>query len=291
MQKVVLDRIHEAHQGITKCQLRAKDRVYWTSINRDIEDLVQQCSICQETSRSHTKETLIPHELPIRPWQNVGTDLFHYGENDYLIIADYYSKFPVIRKMPLHVTSQAVIKGLKNLFSEYRVPEISNGFIERTIQTVKNTIDKAKRSNKDPEMALLTLRTTPLDSNLPSPAELLIGRKMRRTYPFTCPQRKGKSKMSMKTSRGSKIHRSSNTTEEQKTSQHSYQAKLFEFKTTSLEDEHHAEESTGTTLNIDNEQDHVSKVPEVVPQEQESTCDGTRTRCGRTIKKPNRLNL
>ncbi|XP_037782061.1 uncharacterized protein K02A2.6-like [Penaeus monodon] len=192
------------HQGITKCQLRAKDSVYWTSINKDIEEIVQQCSTCQETSRSQTKETLIPHELPTQPWQYVGTDLFHYGENDYLIVADYYSKFPIIRKMPIHVTSTAVIKALKNLFSEYGVPERvysdngrqysseefvkfasnwefehitssphypqSNGFIERTVQTVKNTIDKAKRSNQDPDMALLTIRTTPLDSKLPSPS-------------------------------------------------------------------------------------------------------------------------
>ncbi|XP_047484153.1 uncharacterized protein K02A2.6-like [Penaeus chinensis] len=337
MQKIVLDRIHEGHQGITKCQLRAKDCVYWISINRDIEDLVQQCSICQETSRSHTKETLIPHELPTRPWQYVGTDLFHYGGNDFLIIAEYYSKFPVIRKMPMHVTSQAVIKGLKNLFSEYGVPEKvysdngrqysseefatfasnwefehitssphypqSNGFIERTIQTVKNTIDKAKRSNKDPEMALLTLRTTPLDSKLPSPAELLIGRKMRKEArhteavlrprskrPANTPSRPSCSssrphywKMDTRYSRGeiprTSIIHSRNTrwrylTKKQTNIRQTPQPKH------PLPDEHHAEESTGTTWNIDNEQEHVSKAPEVVPQEQESTCDGTRTRCG-----------
>ncbi|XP_063607727.1 uncharacterized protein LOC134782233 [Penaeus indicus] len=219
MLNLVLDPIHVGHQGITKCQLRAKDCVYWTSINRDIEDIVQQ-----ETSRSQTKETLIPHELPTRPWQYVGTDLFHYGENNYLIIADY-SKFPVIRKMPMHVTSTAVIKGLKNLFSEYGVLEKvysdngrqysseefatfasnwefehitssshypqSNGFIERIYQTVKNTIDKARRSNKDPDMPLLTLRTTPLDSKLPSPAELRNGKKMRSNLPLHLPTKEG----------------------------------------------------------------------------------------------------
>ncbi|XP_037782060.1 uncharacterized protein K02A2.6-like [Penaeus monodon] len=252
MQKLVLDRIHEGHQGITKCQLRAKDSVYWTSINKDIEEIVQQCPTCQETSRSQTKETLIPHELPTQPWKYVGTDLFHYGENDYLIVADYYSKFPIIRKMPIHVTSTAVIKALKNLFSEYGVPERvysdngrqysseefvkfasnwefehitssphypqSNGFIEKTVQTVKNTINKAKRSNQDPDMALLTICTTPLDSKLPSPAELLNGRKMR-SNPFTCLQRKGRNKKSMRTSRGSKTHKSSIMTQEQKNQQ------------------------------------------------------------------------
>ncbi|XP_063592470.1 uncharacterized protein K02A2.6-like [Penaeus indicus] len=370
MQKLVLDRIHEGHQGIAKCQLRAKDCVYWTSINRDIEDIVQQCSICQETSRSQTKETLIPHELPTRPWQYIGTDLFHYRENDYLIIADYYSKFPVIRKMPMHVTSTAVIKGLKNLFSEYGVPEKvysdngrqnsseefatfasnwefehitssphypqSNGFIERIIQTVKNTIDKAKRNNKDPDMALLTLRTTPLDSKLPSPAELLNGRKMRSNLSLHLPTREGQKqdvyenfKKKQDThkqyyDRGAKDQQALLPGQAVRVQDHisgrwtpatvvekSQEPRSYIVETQDggilrrnrrhikqtpqpkhpLPDEHHADEPTGTTVNMDNEQDHVSKAPTVVPQEQESTCNGTRTRSGLTIKKPNRLDL
>ena len=43
-----------------------------------------------------------------------------------------------------------------------RYPQ-SNGFIERTIQTVKNTFEKAKLSKKDPYLALLQLRNTPID--------------------------------------------------------------------------------------------------------------------------------
>ncbi|PIK34102.1 hypothetical protein BSL78_29068 [Apostichopus japonicus] len=43
MQKDILRKLHEAHQGITKCQLRAKASVFWHSINRDIEDMVKEC--------------------------------------------------------------------------------------------------------------------------------------------------------------------------------------------------------------------------------------------------------
>ena len=59
----------------------------------------------------------------------------------------------------------------------------SNGFIARPVQTVKNLIRKAETSGQDPYLALLTYRTTPVDSNLPSPAQLLTNRDFRTQLP------------------------------------------------------------------------------------------------------------
>jgi hypothetical protein len=59
----------------------------------------------------------------------------------------------------------------------------SNGFIERQVRTIKDTIKKTKASGGDIDMALLALRTTPIDSRLPSPAEMLFRRKIRGTLP------------------------------------------------------------------------------------------------------------
>ena len=52
----------------------------------------------------------------------------------------------------------------------------ANGFIERTVQTVKNILQKCKESGADPHLAMLCLRSTPLDHSIPSPAELLNSR-------------------------------------------------------------------------------------------------------------------
>ena len=52
----------------------------------------------------------------------------------------------------------------------------SNGVSERTVQTVKNVLQKCKESGQDPHLAILCLRSTPLSLDLPSPAELLNGR-------------------------------------------------------------------------------------------------------------------
>ncbi|XP_011669698.1 uncharacterized protein K02A2.6-like [Strongylocentrotus purpuratus] len=65
----------------------------------------------------------------------------------------------------------------QHITSSPRYPQ-SNGFIERQVQTVKNTMKKAKRDNIGVNKALQCLRATPLDSHLPSPAELLLGRKI-----------------------------------------------------------------------------------------------------------------
>ena len=43
----------------------------------------------------------------------------------------------------------------------------SNGFIERSIQTVKLPLKKAKESNMDSSKAILCLRSTPLDYHIP----------------------------------------------------------------------------------------------------------------------------
>ena len=43
----ILHRIHEGHQGITKCQYRARHCVYWPGINQDIKRIVESCATCQ----------------------------------------------------------------------------------------------------------------------------------------------------------------------------------------------------------------------------------------------------
>ena len=122
MQSFKLDRLHYGHFGIEKTRLRAEDSVYWININRDIETTVKSCHICQEHQPAQQHETLLPHEIPSRPWEVVGTDMFLFNDADWLIIADYYSKFPIVRKMPRPCLSSSVVSVTKQIFSETGVP-------------------------------------------------------------------------------------------------------------------------------------------------------------------------
>jgi hypothetical protein len=115
----ILSKLHKGHQGVEKSKLRAKDCVYWINISKDIETTTAQCPTCQQYRASQTRETFIlPREVLTHPWQTLGIDLFEFEGDNYLIIVEYYSKFPFIEKMPVHCTAKAVVKATKKLFSE-----------------------------------------------------------------------------------------------------------------------------------------------------------------------------
>ncbi|GJQ73141.1 hypothetical protein Trydic_g1768 [Trypoxylus dichotomus] len=61
----------------------------------------------------------------------------------------------------------------------------SNGLVERTIPTVKNTLKKSRLDGTDPYLALLMLRNTPISSEIPSPAQILYSRRLRHILPAT----------------------------------------------------------------------------------------------------------
>ena len=158
----------------------------------------------------------MPHEVPQGPWEKLGVNFFEFQSTTYLLIADYYSRFPVIRKLQ-SITASATIAMLKEVFSEYGVPKTvmsdngppfsskevesfadkycfdhitssprypqSNGLIERMVQTVKQCMKKCSAVEQDPDLAMLVYRATPLTSSIPSPAELLNGRKYRALLP------------------------------------------------------------------------------------------------------------
>ena len=52
LQRKALDQIHEGHQGVEKCMLKARESVFWPGISDDIWETVEKCGICQSTSRA-----------------------------------------------------------------------------------------------------------------------------------------------------------------------------------------------------------------------------------------------
>ncbi len=219
MQEDIINRIHEGHMGIVKCKLRAKDSVYWIGINQQIEDKIHNCHQCQKYQRSQVKEPLEQFDIPSRPWETVGSDLFELDGEDYLLVTDYYSKSPFVRSIPPgRKTAEVIINLTSSIFSEQGIPDNlvsdngrqydckeyrefaeefefnhircsprhpqENGFIERSVQTCKNVIKKAKESGQNVFKALLALRTTPIDAEIPSPAEMLNGRKLKASLPI-----------------------------------------------------------------------------------------------------------
>ena len=52
-------------------------------MNRDIETTVYRCKVCIELLPYKSADPLLHYEVPARPWQNIGSDIFHDGNKNY----------------------------------------------------------------------------------------------------------------------------------------------------------------------------------------------------------------
>ena len=105
----ILSKLHAGHQGAEKTKLRARTSVFWRNLNKNIEESTNSCSICQELQPKQAREPPIQTEVPPRPWHTVGTDIFNLDGDEFLIIANYYTKYPFVKKIPKgHRTSKCV---------------------------------------------------------------------------------------------------------------------------------------------------------------------------------------
>ena len=209
--KKILEQIHDGHQGIEKCMLKAREAVFWPGISSDIHETVEKCGICQSNSKS-SKPVGNVSEVPPHAWHTIGTDLFYWNKIDYLMVGDYFSKYLIVRKLP-NSSTHAVIKELGLIFTElgrpfilrsgngpcyasrefqnflqfYQVDHItssphhpqSNGFSEALVGISKKLMEKSIKDGKPWNYGLMQYRTTPISSNLPLPLETLTGHKPR----------------------------------------------------------------------------------------------------------------
>ena len=89
----MLKKIHTSHLGIDGCLRRARECLFWPQMNYDIKQFIGSCDVCRTFETAQQKETLMSHELPCRPWEKVGTDLFTCEGPEYLVLVDYYINF------------------------------------------------------------------------------------------------------------------------------------------------------------------------------------------------------
>ena len=122
LQSETIHRLHEGHQGIERCRMMARSSVRWPRISKDLSETVAQCTVCAEHAASR-REPLMPTPLPNYPWQVIRSDLFQLNGEHYLIIVDYFSRFPEVFKMTSTVSSK-VIDVLKRVFARYGIPEV-----------------------------------------------------------------------------------------------------------------------------------------------------------------------
>ena len=217
MRPSILESIHSSHIGVESCLRRARECVYWPCMNSDVKQFISKCETCNRFPISQQKETLQSHELADRPWEKVGVDLMSVKDHNYLITVDYYSNFweidylentkacVVIRKLKAHFARyglpsivmsdngpQFISEEFKNFAVNYDFEHVtssphyprSNGKAESAVKMAKRLLVKAVESGKDPYLAILDYRNTPMQESDFSPAQGCLGRRTRTLLPM-----------------------------------------------------------------------------------------------------------
>lgn len=88
----------------------------------ELNDFIAKCSVCATYQKDQPKEPLISHKIPDRPWETVGSDIFHSEDRDYLCTVDYYSNYFEIDPLK-DKTASEVVHALKKHFSTHGIPD------------------------------------------------------------------------------------------------------------------------------------------------------------------------
>uniref|UniRef100_A0A673W9M9 Gypsy retrotransposon integrase-like protein 1 n=1 Tax=Salmo trutta TaxID=8032 RepID=A0A673W9M9_SALTR len=212
----MLARVHSSHIGGEACYRQARDTLYWPGMQSEIKGYVSKCTICNEYATEQQRETMMSHELPIRPWQIVSLDLFQHSGKDFLLVVDHYSDFWEIDLLP-DLSAETTIKRCKAQFARYGQPDRvisdngpqfsgvefrkfaadwefehvtssprhpkANGKAESAVKIAKNLCKKALREGKDAWKAILQWRNTPTEGMDSSPAQRLMARRLKAALP------------------------------------------------------------------------------------------------------------
>lgn len=213
--QAMLTRLHSSHIGLNGCQRRMRETFYYPGVTADVKKLIAACEVCSRFQTEQQREPMLSHEIPTRPWQAVGVDIFTDGNIDYLVTVCCLSGYFEVDRLPSKKIND-VVYILRQQMARHGIPEVlysdnspfgaeefqrfaakwefrhvtssprypqSNSFAEAAVKSARRLITKAREAGTDPLLALLAHRNTPSEHRQLSPAQIMFGRRTRTTLP------------------------------------------------------------------------------------------------------------
>ena len=112
-------RIHTGHMGIHSCLRRFRTYLYWPNMSSKIRQFIETCP---SFHNKQAPQPLYLHQIPCRPRQKLGIDIFTIKSRNYLITVDYYSSFFEVDFLPEMIWSMIISK-LKSHIARYGNPD------------------------------------------------------------------------------------------------------------------------------------------------------------------------
>ena len=219
----ILLQLHDTHMGISRMKSLGRMFVWWPGFDSDLEGTVRHCDICQRTRPTPPVAPLHPWAWPSRPWSRIHMDYAGpYLGHRFLVVIDAHSKW--IEVIPMNsTTTTATVEKLRIMFAQFGIPEVvvsdngtnfvskefeefmrrngikhvtsapahpsSNGLAENAVKTCKNGISRLKDGSITDKLSrfLFAYRNTPHATTGSTPAELMMGRRLRSTLDLAKP--------------------------------------------------------------------------------------------------------
>ncbi|XP_060539733.1 uncharacterized protein K02A2.6-like [Pantherophis guttatus] len=193
----------------------ARSLVWWPLLDSEIEQWVASCSTCQLSRPAPPAAPVREWEAPRYPWARIHMDLAGpFRGQMFLVVVDAYSKWVELAVMH-STTSEAIVKVLERLFATHGLPDLivtdngpqftsapfqmflamkgirhattapyhpaANGLAERAVRSAKEALSRLPQSDWHHTLNqyMLAQHTTPCPVTKFSPAELLMGRRLR----------------------------------------------------------------------------------------------------------------
>ena len=182
-------------------------------MSAQIDEKVEDCTICHEYAPAQQKEPLTPSPISDLPCAMAASDIFTFESEQFLVLVDSYSKYIGVTKLK-DLTSQETTQALEEHFGRHGTParlitdcgvqytskefkdfaksynfehvlvspkhSQANGEAEAAVKTVKSLWRKNENKNE----ALLDYRATTIQGIGLSPSQLCMGRRLRTTLPM-----------------------------------------------------------------------------------------------------------
>ena len=211
----MLQILHEEHIGIVRMKAFARGYVWWPKLDTDIEKISKNCETCLAYQKSPAQAPLYQWEYPEKPWSRIHIDFAGpFLGHMYLIVVDAHSKW-IDSCIMNKITADATILQLRKIFATHGLPDKivsdngptfisekfadfcrmngiihckssiyhpqTNGLAERAVQTFKSSIMKMSLGTIDQKVSrfLINYRSKPNTTTGVTPAELLLGRKLK----------------------------------------------------------------------------------------------------------------
>ena len=226
--KSLLDQLHDTHLGVSRMKSLSRGYFWWPKLTSDIEDHVKQCASCQLSRPQPAAAPVHPWEWPKEPWNRIHLDFAGPWMNHmFLVLVDAGSKWLDVSVMS-SITSIQTIEKLQSIFSVHGLPKTivtdngpsfvseeferfcqvngiqhvksspyhpaTNGLAERGVQSFKVGIKKMEGGTLQSKLSrfLFRYRLTPHSTTGISPAEMLMGRRLRSQLDFVHPDIAGR---------------------------------------------------------------------------------------------------